>query len=60
MPGKNEKKVRDFKYKDDRDILRRNIGDMIKLMWWMVIIQLIIASVVCASFLGISLFFLRG
>ena len=58
--GKNEKKVREFKYKDARDELQRSIGDMIKLMWWMVIIQLIIASVVCASFLGISLFFLRG
>ena len=58
--GKNEKKTREFKYKDARDELQRSIGDMIKLMWWMVIIQLIIASIVCASFLGISLYFLRG
>lgn len=57
---RDEKRARKYRYTDERDAVKRGIGDITRLLGWLCIGLAAIAFMLFAIILGASLFLLGG
>lgn len=57
---RDAKRVKKYRYKDERDAVKRGIGDITRLLGWLCIGLAAIAFMLFAIILGASLFLLGG